>query len=127
MKQIPLVRKNNMLQLWGRVNGSVNIQFILDTGCSSTLLSKEVGDILFLKGNLVKSDVKGTNQSKFLWRRIYSTAKRNYHQEPDARKSQAEECGCFHLRPIWRAVSAWHVCLRQAGRLFDYERQADNR
>ena len=65
MKQIPLVRKNNMLQLWGRVNGSVNIQFILDTGCSSTLLSKEVGDILFLKGNLVKSDVKGTSPSSY--------------------------------------------------------------
>ena len=65
MKQIPLVRKNNMLQLWGRINGSVNIQFILDTGCSSTLLSKEVGDILFLKGNLVKSDVKGTSPSSY--------------------------------------------------------------
>lgn len=65
MKQIPLVRKNNMLLLWGRINGSVNIQFILDTGCSSTLLSKEVGDILFLKGNLVKSDVKGTSPSSY--------------------------------------------------------------
>ena len=65
MKQIPLVRKNNMLQLWGRINGSVNIQFILDTGCSSMLLSKEVGDILFLKGNLVETDVKGTSPSSY--------------------------------------------------------------
>ena len=65
MKQIPLVRKNNMLQLWGRINGSVNIQFILDTGCSSMLLSKEVGDVLFLKGNLVKTDVKGTSTSSY--------------------------------------------------------------
>ena len=54
-----------MLQLWGRINGSVKIQFILDTGCSSMLLSKEVGDVLFLKGNLVKSDVKGTNTSSY--------------------------------------------------------------
>ena len=54
-----------MLQLWGRINGSVKIQFILDTGCSSTLLSKEVGDVLFLKGNLVKSDVKGTSPSSY--------------------------------------------------------------
>ena len=65
MKQIPLVRKNNQLLLWGRINGSINIQFILDTGCSSMLLSKEVGDILFLKGNLVKSDVKGTLASSY--------------------------------------------------------------
>ena len=54
-----------MLQLWGRINGSVKIQFILDTGCSSMLLSKEVGDVLFLKGNLVKSDVKGTSPSSY--------------------------------------------------------------
>ena len=54
-----------MLQLYGRINGSVKIQFILDTGCSSMLLSKEVGDVLFLKGNLVKSDVKGTNTSSY--------------------------------------------------------------
>lgn len=65
MKQIPLVLKNNQLLLWGRINGSINIQFILDTGCSSTLLSKEVGDILFLKGNLVKSDIKGTLASSY--------------------------------------------------------------
>ena len=65
MKQIPLVRYNNMLQLWGRINGSVNIQFILDTGCSSMLLSKEVGDILFLKGNLVESDIKGSLSSSY--------------------------------------------------------------
>jgi clan AA aspartic protease (TIGR02281 family) len=65
MKQIPLVLKNNQLLLWGRINGSINIQFILDTGCSSTLLSKEVGDILFLKGNLGKSDIKGTLASSY--------------------------------------------------------------
>ena len=54
MKHIPLVRKNDALTLWGKINGSTNIEFILDTGCSSMLLSKEVGDILFLKGNLVE-------------------------------------------------------------------------
>lgn len=54
-----------MLQLWIRINGSNNIQFMLDTGCSGVLLSKEVGDILFLKGNLVKSDVVGTGTSSY--------------------------------------------------------------
>ena len=60
MKQISLIRENNKLLLWGKINGSGNIQFILDTGCSGLLLSKEVGEILLLKGYLVDSDVKGT-------------------------------------------------------------------
>ena len=65
MKQIPLVRNRNMFHLWGKINGSTNIQFLLDTGCSGILLSKEVGDILFLKGNLVESDVKGSLSSSY--------------------------------------------------------------
>lgn len=65
MKQIPLARKRNALLLWGKINGSVNIEFLLDTGCSSMLLSKELGDILFLKGNLVESDIKGTSTSSY--------------------------------------------------------------
>ena len=51
MKQIPLIRRGNALFLFGKINGSLNIEFLLDTGCSGTLLAKEVGDILFLKGN----------------------------------------------------------------------------
>ena len=65
MKQIPLSRKRNALLLWGKINGSINIEFLLDTGCSTTLISKELGDILFLKGNLVESDVKGTSTSSY--------------------------------------------------------------
>lgn len=65
MKHIPLVRKNDALTLWGKINGSTNIEFILDTGCSSMLLSKEVGDILFLKGNLIESDVTGTKTNSY--------------------------------------------------------------
>ena len=51
--------------LFGKINGSLNIEFLLDTGCSGTLLAKEVGDILFLKGNLTESDVKGTSTSYY--------------------------------------------------------------
>ena len=42
-----------------------SIEFLLDTGCTTTLLSRELGDILFLKGNLVESDVKGNSTSSF--------------------------------------------------------------
>ena len=65
MKQIPLTRKRDALFIWGKINGSVNIEFLLDTGCTTTLLSRELGDILFLKGNLVESDVKGNSTSSF--------------------------------------------------------------
>ena len=65
MKQIPLIRRGNALFLFGKINGSLNIEFLLDTGCSGTLLAKEVGDILFLKGNLTESDVKGTSTSYY--------------------------------------------------------------
>lgn len=51
--------------LWAKINGSPNIDFLLDTGCSGTLLAKEVGDILFLKGNLVESDIKGFTTSSY--------------------------------------------------------------
>lgn len=51
--------------LFGKINGSLNIEFLLDTGCSGTLLAKEVGDILFLKGNLTESDIKGTSTSYY--------------------------------------------------------------
>ena len=51
--------------LFGKINGSLNIEFLLDTGCSGTLLAKEVGDILFLKGNLTEADVKGTSTSYY--------------------------------------------------------------
>ena len=65
MKQIPLIRRGNALFLFGKINGSLNIEFLLDTGCSGTLLAKEVGDILFLKGNLTEADVKGTSTSHY--------------------------------------------------------------
>ena len=65
MKQIPLTRKRDALFIWGKINGSVNIEFLLDTGCTTTLLSRELGDILFLKGNFVESDVKGNSTSSF--------------------------------------------------------------
>ncbi len=65
MKQIPLTRKRDALFLWGKINGSINIEFLLDTGCTSTLLSRELGDILFLKGNLVESDIKGSSTSSY--------------------------------------------------------------
>lgn len=54
-----------MLLLTGKINGSSEIEFILDTGCSSMLLSKEMGDILFLSGKLVESDIKGTSTSSY--------------------------------------------------------------
>lgn len=65
MKQIPLARKRDALFIWGKINGSVNIEFLLDTGCTTTLLSRGLGDILFLKGNLLESDVKGNSTSSF--------------------------------------------------------------
>ncbi len=65
MKQIPLVRIGDTLCLWGKINGSINLEFILDTGCATTLLSKEFADTLFLKGNLVESDIKGYISSSF--------------------------------------------------------------
>lgn len=65
MKRIPLIRRGNALSLSGKINGSFNIEFLLDTGCSGTLLAKEVGDMLFLKGNLTESDVMGTSTSYY--------------------------------------------------------------
>lgn len=66
MKEIALTRRNNGLFLFGKVNGSAHfIEFILDTGCSTTTLSKEVADILFLKGYLKNSDITGYSNSSF--------------------------------------------------------------
>ena len=66
MKEIPLSRRNNALFLFAKINGSPhNIEFVLDTGCSGTVLSKEVADILFLKGNLKKSDITGSSSNSF--------------------------------------------------------------
>lgn len=66
MKEIPLSRRNNALFLFGKINGSAHfIEFVLDTGCSSTALSKEVADVLFLKGYLKKSDITGYSSSSF--------------------------------------------------------------
>lgn len=66
MKEIPLSRRNNALFLFGKINGSAHfIEFVLDTGCTSTALSKEVADVLFLKGYLKKSDITGYSSSSF--------------------------------------------------------------
>lgn len=66
MKEIPLTRRNNALFLFGKINGSAHfIEFVLDTGCTSTALSKEVADVLFLKGYLKKSDITGYSSSSF--------------------------------------------------------------
>ena len=66
MKEIPLSRRNNALFLFGKINGSAHfVEFILDTGCSTTTLSKEVADILFLKGYLKNSDITGYSNSSF--------------------------------------------------------------
>ena len=63
MKQIQLIRtKNNQLLLWGKINGSDNIQFILDTSCPTIMLSRDMCDILFMTGNLTKSEIKGISQ-----------------------------------------------------------------
>lgn len=66
MKEIPLSRRNNALFLFGKINGSAHfIEFVLDTGCTSTALSKEVADVLFLKGYLKESDITGYSSSSF--------------------------------------------------------------
>lgn len=66
MKEIPLSRRNNALFLFGKINGSAHfIEFVFDTGCTSTALSKEVADVLFLKGYLKKSDITGYSSSSF--------------------------------------------------------------
>ena len=66
MKEIALTRRYNGLFLFGKVNGSAHfIEFILDTGCSTTTLSKEVADILFLKGYLKNSDITGYSNNSF--------------------------------------------------------------
>lgn len=65
MKKIPLVRRRNGLFLWVKINGSPSIDFQLDTGCSGTLIAREVSDILFLKGNLLESDIVGSSTSSY--------------------------------------------------------------
>lgn len=59
MKELPLHRQYDSLRLYCKINGSPNIEFILDTGCHSTVISKEVADILFLTGYLKDADIYG--------------------------------------------------------------------
>ena len=125
MKQIPLSRKRNALLLWGKINGSINIEFLLDTGCSTTLISKELGDILFLKGNLVESDVKGTSTSSYGG--VYSAQQK----EINIRRLTI---GKVKLKDVSASIcdryggwtdSAWNVSLRQDERLLHHQGHAD--
>lgn len=74
MKEIPLHRKKNALYLDARINDSFSASFLLDTGCSGTVLSKEIADLLFLKGKLKEEDLKGYETSN--WGNHYQTQQR---------------------------------------------------
>jgi len=65
MKIIPLQRKDNALHLSAKINSSFSIDFLLDTGCTSTVLSKEIADMLFLSGKLKDDDEVGIEYSNW--------------------------------------------------------------
>jgi len=59
MKLIPLNRIYNDFYLAARINDRVSTDFQTDTGCSSTVISKEIAFIPFLTGKIKDEELKG--------------------------------------------------------------------
>lgn len=71
MKQIPLHRKGNAILLNAKINNAFSTEFQLDTGCWNTVISKEIADMLYLRGKLSDDDITGHENAN--WGNHYQT------------------------------------------------------